>query len=358
MRSPQFAQQLLDWFDAHGRHDLPWQQDVTPYRVWISEIMLQQTQVSTVIPYYQRFIQQFPNVATLATTDIDGVLHQWTGLGYYARARNLHKTAQIICAQHAGSFPTTIDKVIALPGIGRSTAGAILSLALNQHHAILDGNVKRVLSRFYAIDGWPGKREVELNLWKLAEAHTPAEQAARYNQAIMDLGATLCTRSKPRCGQCPLVSDCRAFATNSVANYPQKNPRKKLPERQTVMLLLRNDENNILLLQRPPTGIWGGLWSFPEAECRPSKDSLAKWCSSNLQCHISDIDIWPVRRHTFSHFHLDITPVHAHIANEDASRVMDSANTVWYNTRQPDARGLAAPVKKLLQSLNELTLEK
>lgn len=349
-----FSQRLLDWHDQHGRHDLPWQQDISPYRVWVSEIMLQQTQVSTVIPYFQRFMQTFPDVLALANAELDSVLHLWTGLGYYARARNLYRAAQIIRDDYSGIFPEELEDVIALPGIGRSTAAAILAISHNQQHAILDGNVKRVLSRFYAIAGWPGQREVETQLWQRAEQLTPATCTARYTQAIMDLGATLCTRSKPRCEDCPVAEHCQAFQASSVNNYPGKKPRKTLPERKTIMLLVRNERGEIFLQQRPPSGIWGGLWSLPEADCALRKDSLKKWCREHLQFKQSDMQIWPGLRHTFSHFHLDITPVLIRGEFTD-SAVMDSADSVWYNTRHPEALGLAAPVKKLLDSLGEMT---
>lgn len=347
MPEQDFPQQLLNWHDQHGRHDLPWQQDINPYRVWISEIMLQQTQVATVIPYYQRFIQQFPDVLTLANAGIDSVLHLWTGLGYYARARNLHRAAQNIRDGHAGRFPNELEQLIALPGIGRSTAAAILAIADNQHHAILDGNVKRVLTRFYAIAGWPGKRGVEQQLWQKAEQLTPAKRTGQYTQAIMDLGATLCTRSKPRCEDCPVAGNCQAHRSATVSNYPGKKPRKLLPERESIMLLLSNANNEILLQQRPPTGLWGGLWCLPEAECTLHKDSLKKWCREQLQFALHEMRVWQGLRHSFSHFHLNIIPVHIRGDFMD-STIMDSASTVWYNTRQPDALGLAAPVKKLL----------
>lgn len=349
MSGQDFADCLLDWHDAHGRHDLPWQQDINPYRVWISEIMLQQTQVATVIPYYQRFMQQFPDVLALANAELDTVLHLWTGLGYYARARNLHRAAQMIRDEHAGVFPKELEQVIALPGIGRSTAAAILAITDDQHHAILDGNVKRVLSRFYAIAGWSGQREVEKQLWQQAEQLTPSKRTAQYTQAIMDLGATLCTRSKPRCTDCPVASDCQAYQTETVSEYPGKKPRKVLPERESIMLLLSNEHNEIILQQRPPTGLWGSLWCLPEADCALRKDSLKKWCREQLQFALQDMQVWPGLRHSFSHFHLDIIPVHIR-GDFINSSIMDSAHTVWYNTRQPDARGLAAPVKKLLDS--------
>jgi len=260
---PLDADTLLAWFDTHGRHDLPWQHPRTPYRVWISEIMLQQTQVSTVVPYFERFLQRFPDVHSLAAAAQDDVLALWSGLGYYARARNLHRAAQHIVERHDGKFPTTLEAWLALPGIGRSTAGAILAQAFEQRQPILDGNVRRVLARYHAIDGWPGDRAVQDQLWKRAEAATPHRRIADYTQAIMDLGATVCTRT-PRCNQCPLSTGCGAHRLGRTADFPGRRPRKTLPVRLTAMLVLRDENGRILLVRRPPTGIWGGLWSLPE----------------------------------------------------------------------------------------------
>lgn len=351
-----FSNALLRWHDVHGRHDLPWQINKTAYRVWISEIMLQQTQVATVIPYYQRFMNKFTDIASLAKADLDEVLHLWTGLGYYARARNLHRTAISLVTEHAGNFPTDLDEVIALPGIGRSTASAILALSDDQHLAILDGNVKRVLTRFFAVNGWPGIKSIEQQLWKHAEALTPKKRTAQYTQAIMDLGATICTRSKPQCTDCPLKKSCLALKQDTVTSYPTSKPKKKIPTRNTLMLLLRDADNKILLHQRPPTGIWGGLWSLPEADCTASNKAVLKWSKTELSLQLENIHIAKPVRHTFSHFHLDITPVYASVMNEIPT-VMEQAESVWYNTRKPDARGFAAPVKKLLESHNEFIAE-
>ena len=348
-----FSNALLRWHDVHGRHDLPWQIDKTAYRVWVSEIMLQQTQVATVIPYYQRFMEKFPNIARLAAAELDEVLHLWTGLGYYARARNLHRAASIVISQHAGQFPDNLDDVIALPGIGRSTASAILALSDNQHLAILDGNVKRVLTRIFAIDGWPGNKSVEQQLWQHADALTPAKRTAQYTQAIMDLGATVCKRSQPLCTTCPLQKSCLALSQDAIANYPASKPKKAIPVRSTLMLLLRDTNDNVLLQQRPPTGIWGGLWCFPEADCAAADKAINKWSKQHLSLFIDDIHIAQPLRHSFSHFHLDITPVYASVLNEIPA-VMEQAESVWYNTRKPDARGFAAPVKKLLDTHNEI----
>ena len=262
--SDDFASRLLNWFDTHGRKDLPWQNPATPYRVWLSEIMLQQTQVATVIPYFERFVQHFPNVVMLAAARQDDVLSLWSGLGYYARARNLHRAARQLIEQYAGDFPDTLELVQALPGIGRSTAGAILSLSRGAPHAILDGNVKRVLARYHAVDGWPGKAAVARRLWQLAEFALPGERAGAYNQAMMDLGATLCTRARPRCGACPVQAGCAAFATQSPERYPGRRDRQPLPVRETCMLVLRDSRQAVLLERRPESGRWGSLWSFPE----------------------------------------------------------------------------------------------
>jgi len=351
-----FSNTLLRWHDAHGRHDLPWQTNKTAYRVWVSEIMLQQTQVATVIPYYQRFMEKFPDIETLATAELDEVLHLWTGLGYYARARNLHRTANTVTFEYAGQFPSTLDDVVALAGIGRSTASAILALSDDQHLAILDGNVKRVLTRFFAIDGWPGKKAVEQQLWQHAETLTPKKRTAQYTQAIMDFGATVCKRSQPLCTGCPFNKHCFAFNSNMVANYPASKPKKTIPIRNTLMLLLRDANDNVLLQKRPPSGIWGGLWSLPEADCSATNTNIDNWCEQQLSLHLDDIHIAQSLRHTFSHFHLDITPVYARVITESPV-VMEQAESVWYNTRKPDARGLATPVKKLLDTHNDVITE-
>jgi len=344
-----FAQRLLAWFDDHGRKDLPWQHDPTPYRVWVSEIMLQQTQVATVIGYYERFMQRFPDLASLAEAPIDEVLHLWSGLGYYARGRNLHRSARIIVAEHAGVFPATLEDIMELPGIGRSTAAAILALARDQRHAILDGNVKRVLCRFAAIDGWPGKTEVQQRLWQLAEAYTPVERVGAYTQAIMDLGAGVCNRGRPDCQSCPVSEHCQAHRLGQQRDFPHPRPRKALPVRTTQMLLLQDNDGQILLQQRPPTGIWGGLWSLPE---RPDDAMPAeRWIRQRFGGTL--IGSGTPLRHTFSHFHLDITPLLARI---DASPpLMDDGRSLWYNPSKPKSLGLAAPIMKLLARLQTET---
>ena len=356
-----FSEKLLKWYDQHGRKDLPWQQNRNAYRVWVSEIMLQQTQVKTVIPYFEKFMQRFPDVVSLANAHEDEVLHHWSGLGYYARARNLHKAAQQVRDEHQGEFPLVFEEVLALPGIGLSTAGAILAQAEGQRYAILDGNVKRVLARFHGIHGWTGQTKVQAELWEKAELHTPDKRLADYTQSIMDMGATLCKRGKPECIECPLHSECVAYTTDQVKLLPTPKPKKTLPVKTVRMLLLRNDKQQILLEKRPPTGIWGGLWSLPEM---PLEEGVEGWCESNYQLSINSLEEQPVMRHTFSHFHLDITPCVAEVNNPGQS-VMEAERRVWYKACQDDHEnpaaelskdsmlGLATPVTSLLNRLNE-----
>ncbi|EAT13011.1 A/G-specific adenine glycosylase [Bermanella marisrubri] len=341
--SKQFSDAVLAWFDEHGRHDLPWQHNKTPYRVWVSEIMLQQTQVTTVIPYYQRFMQRFPDVKSLAAAEQDEVLHLWTGLGYYARARNLHKCAQTVVEKYAGVFPSTVAELESLSGIGRSTAGAIASISMGQYAAILDGNVKRVLTRFHAVEGWPGNKKVADQLWDIAERYTPQQRTADYTQAMMDLGATLCTRSKPGCEICPLHAQCEAYAQNRVKEFPNSKPKKDKPVKTTQMVLVRHDDE-ILLQQQPSTGIWGGLWIFPQLSINDDALSLPF-----LQgCDIKAVYELEGFRHTFSHYHLDIKPIRIDI--ERKPNTINESDQLWYSLQQGANVGLAAPVKKLLET--------
>lgn len=346
--STSFPVRVLKWFDKHGRKHLPWQQDINAYRVWLSEIMLQQTQVTTVIPYFERFIARFPTVKALAAAPIDEVLHLWTGLGYYARARNLHKCAQMVVKNYGGEFPATVDELAALPGIGRSTAGAIASIAYQKRAAILDGNVKRVLARYHAVEGWPGQSDVVSRLWEIAEEYTPKSRANHYTQAMMDMGATLCTRSKPKCEICPLREGCIAYAQGNPQDYPGKKAKKALPEKAVQLLMLRNPAGDLLLQQRPAQGIWGGLWSFPELAI----DADASEYAADFFGKVIEHEVWDSYRHTFSHYHLDITPVLIQLAK--TPQAIGEAATHWYNPHQPDALGLAAPVKKLLEKLAQL----
>lgn len=351
MGNEAFAQRVLDWFDVSGRTDLPWQRDPTPYRVWVSEIMLQQTRVATVIPYYERFMQRFPDLQALAQADIDQVLHYWTGLGYYARGRNLHKAARHILSEHDGCFPQRFDDVLALPGVGRSTAAAILALSAGQRHAILDGNVKRVLARHELVDGWTGQASVQKKLWESAERYTPDVRVADYTQAIMDLGATVCTCSQPECTACPLTVSCQAFLQQRQTEFPVPRPRRQLPVRSVTMLMLANERQEVLLVKRPPAGIWGGLWGFPELDM---DESVADWCHRILDLQLQSSARWQVLRHTFSHFHLDITPVHAEVAVANA-RIMEGGDGLWYKPGSSDEKGFAAPVVKLMRRLENHT---
>lgn len=342
MNDSNFSQHLLTWFDNHGRKDLPWQHNITPYRVWLSEIMLQQTQVSTVIPYFEKFVARFPTLDSLATADIDEVLPYWSGLGYYARARNLHKTAQTI--HQRGSFPDTLPELEALAGIGRSTAGAILSIAFNQPHAILDGNVKRVLARFRGIDGWTGNNDINKQLWAISEQLTPKTRCADYTQAIMDLGATVCTRKKPLCLSCPIQSDCIAYLTQRTNQLPTPKPSKTLPIKTCVFLILKNTEQHIYLEKRPPVGLWGGLWSFPEFD---TIQAAVSWCiEKNL--NLSKQQPLKTTRHTFSHYHLDYTPLMIQ-TDSPINFVMEGKQTLWYN-KNTTLLGLAKPIQQLLET--------
>ncbi len=341
-----FAQRLLAWFDRHGRKDLPWQQDITPYRVWLSEVMLQQTQVATVVPYFQRFISAFPDVTALAAAPLDEVLHLWTGLGYYARGRNLHKTAGIIAADCDGVFPDTVESLQQLPGIGRSTAGAISAIAFGARAPILDGNVKRVLARHGAIEGYPGTSDVAKTLWQLADNYTPHLRCGDYTQAIMDLGATLCTRSAPDCKRCPLNADCRACQLGDPHRFPGKKPSKKIPIKTTLFLILENAANEVLLQQRPAQGLWGGLWTFPECAAEANiNDTCVQLGYRAIHWQAA-----PKQRHTFSHFHLDFTPVRVSVA--DNGGIAERPAARWVMPCAPGNLGLPQPIKALLEQLS------
>ncbi len=344
MNKARIGPRLLRWYDRHGRKQLPWKSG-DPYHVWLSEIMLQQTQVTTVIPYFARFVKRFPTIERLARASIDDVLHLWSGLGYYARARNLHRAARIVTNEHGGAIPREFDAVADLPGIGRSTAGAILALAYDRRHPILDGNVKRVLARYHGVDEPLKGSAIQEKLWKLAEFHTPRTRVADYTQAIMDLGATLCRRGQPECARCPLRTDCAALAAGNPEDYPRASVRKALRARSVQMLIIRDAKGRVLLQRRPPVGIWGGLWGLPECHAR----DVRAWCRTTLGLDIAPERAWPRLRHTFSHFHLDIRPIPARLLG--GSRAMEHGETVWYNCRRPDARGVAAPVKRLLDRL-------
>lgn len=341
-----FSSQVLCWFQQHGRKHLPWQQAVTPYRVWVSEIMLQQTQVTTVIPYFERFMAAYPEVESLAAAPQDNVLSLWTGLGYYARARNLHKTAQLITTQYNGKFPKKVHDLEKLPGIGRSTAGAIRSLGHGHYAPILDGNVKRVLARHFAIPGWPGKADVQRQLWQLSEQHTPDDQAGPYNQAMMDIGALICTRTKPTCELCPVNATCAARKHNAIADYPGKKPAKAKPVKRTTMLLLRH-KGQVLLEQRPQSGIWGGLWCFPQVE---QPDDIAALLQTHQLSEQSRQELAPFR-HTFSHFHLECSPLVIDVL--PASEPLNSDAHRWVEPGSDKGLGFAAPTVKLMAQLTD-----
>jgi len=336
---------LLAWFAREGRKNLPWQRDPTPYRVWVSEIMLQQTQVATVIPYFERFVQRFPDVATLAAADLDEVLHLWSGLGYYARARNLHETARIVVREFGGEFPREIELLQRLPGIGRSTAGAILALSLQQRHPILDGNVRRVLARCFAVEGWPGERAVDARLWQLAEACTPQEDVHHYTQAVMDLGATVCTRTRPACDRCPLQETCQAHARGMQERLPTPRPvRNERRVEKTSMLLLVDGEGSVLLAQRPARGLWGGLHGLPEFV---ETESAEAWVAQRFGVADPRFEELPVLRHSFTHFDLDIVPLRLRLPGTVPS--VAEEGYVWYNSRAPAKLGIAAPVAALIR---------
>ncbi len=324
-----FARRLLRWHARHGRHDLPWQHPPDPYRVWVSEIMLQQTRVATVIGYFERFVAALPTLPDLARADEDRVLALWAGLGYYSRARNLHRAAKICLERHGGELPAGFDDLVALPGIGRSTAGAILSLSRGQRHPILDGNAKRVLARFHALAGWPGKASVQRRLWELADTHTPEREVAAYTQAIMDLGATVCTPRAPACPDCPVGADCRGFQAGNPEAYPRRRPAPARPQRHAYLLVYRRAPDQLLLEKRPPAGIWGGLWSPPLAETEP----------------VTAAPRGPQIRHGFTHFKLNLTP----LLLPPPSSIMDATETRWCGPEQAAELGLPRPIQRFVE---------
>ncbi|HEV7489890.1 MAG TPA: A/G-specific adenine glycosylase [Rhodanobacteraceae bacterium] len=341
----EFATALLGWFDVHGRKDLPWQHPRTPYRTWLSEVMLQQTQVRTVVGYFERFVEALPSLAALAGAPLDRVLALWSGLGYYSRARNLHRTACVCVEQHGGELPRDFDALAALPGIGRSTAAAILAQAFGQRHAILDGNVRRVLARWHGVRGWPGRTAVESALWKYAETHTPAVRVADYTQAIMDLGATVCVRSRPRCDACPLRRHCVALREGLTEELPEPKPSRTRPTRETTMLLVRDAHRRVLLERRPPTGVWARLWSLPEAR---DTDSARDVLHDRYAVSVESLLALGKFVHSFSHYHLRITPML--ITGTSALRVADDGERGWFSREDLRVLGLPAPVRRLLEA--------
>lgn len=343
-----FQKNLLAWYRDFGRFDLPWQHGATPYTVWLSEIMLQQTQVSTVIPYFNNFLAHFPDINTLANAHLDKVLSLWAGLGYYARARNLHKTAQIIAQKYRGAFPQNFDEIVSLPGIGRSTAGAILAQAFHQSFPILDGNVKRVLARFYGITKWPGLRETETTLWTLATSLTPKQHVKDYTQAIMDLGATLCTRSSPNCTQCPLQKRCMAFSIGSQTEIPAKKPKRDYPTKSINMLFLIS-KKALLLEKRQPKGIWGGLFCTPEF----ASSILSHWLEKNQLSECAHA-LSPLR-HKFTHFQLNITPWFCKVAPKRHAMILKDpvfASAKWIKLTELEKIGMPTPIKRICSEAN------
>ena len=339
------APQLLAWWDKHGRKHLPWQQDRTPYRIWVSEILLQQTRVETVVPYFERFLASFPDVQALAAAHDDDVLSIWAGLGYYTRAHYLLKAARTVITQHGGEVPSDFDSLMALPGIGRSTAGAILALAHGQRMAILDGNARRVLARVHAVEGWPGKALVNKTLWKLAATNTPYERVRDYTQAIMDLGATVCLRRSPCCDACPLADSCQARKQGLTTEIPASKPKANRPLKRRYMLVIQRPDEAVLMLRRPPTGIWAGLWSLPTLD---DGESPRDWCRRVIGCSPQNhAELSPIR-HGFSHFELEIRPIHL-LLSTPSSGIRESDQWRWHDGAQN--LGMPAPIRRLVESL-------
>ncbi len=339
---PSFSDNIVTWQRQHGRHDLPWQNTRDPYAIWVSEIMLQQTQVAAVIPYYQRFMARFPDIASLADAEEDKVLQHWSGLGYYSRARNLHAAALRLKNEFGGKFPQSPEIIQQLPGIGRSTAAAIAAFGFGHRGAILDGNVKRVLTRCFGIEGWPGQPAVEKKLWSLAENLLPEKNIEAYTQGLMDLGASLCSRGKPACLQCPLQQDCVARREGRVAALPTPKPRKALPQRETVMLLLLHG-NEVLLEKRPPTGIWGGLWSLPEMNVGENPVEVVR---TRFGVEVECLPVMPGLKHAFTHYQLFITPQPLQVLR--LSTAAHERGRTWLELQDAFDAALPTPVRKIL----------
>lgn len=340
-----FASSVIGWQRRSGRHHLPWQNTTDPYRIWLSEIMLQQTQVAAVIPYFLRFVERFPTVQSLACADQDAVLAQWSGLGYYARARNLHRAARLIGQRDGGRFPDRFDDIVALPGVGRSTAGAIAVFAFGGRFPILDGNVKRVFARYFGIDGYPGSKVVSDRMWQLAEAMLPVQHVATYTQGLMDLGAQICTRAMPQCDRCPLARGCAAKRMNRINELPAPRPKKPRPQRATVMLILSSG-GKVLLEKRPSAGIWGGLWSLPETD---SDQEVPRLCQQRFGVEINDMEALAPLEHGFTHFSLSILPLHCRVDRFEARAEMPGRE--WVHVNDVHAYALPVPVRKLLSGL-------
>ncbi len=345
----QFTARLLEWFAVHGRHNLPWQQNPTPYRVWVSEVMLQQTQVATVMPYYERFMARFPDVGSLAAAPLDEVLHLWTGLGYYARARNLRACAQVLVAHHGGEFPHSVEAVTELPGIGRSTAGAILALSRGVRQPILDGNVKRVLARVFGIEGDPASAAVMATLWAQSEACTPTLNVGAYTQAIMDLGATVCSRSNPACTVCPMSEGCVAALKGRQAELPGKKQKRLRGSREATLLIAETGSNGsvaVLVERRPPSGLWGGLWSPPQFE---SEFAALDWCRREVGEPANRYEKLAPIHHAFTHFDLRLNPLV--VKCKPHEEVREGDDRLWYRLGDPPRVGLPQPIMKLFERL-------
>ncbi|MEK6591903.1 MAG: A/G-specific adenine glycosylase [Pseudomonadota bacterium] len=340
-----FATRIIAWQKRHGRHELPWQDTRDAYAIWVSEIMLQQTQVTAVIPYYRRFLQSFPDIHTLAAASQDEVLAHWSGLGYYSRARNLHQAAQNMERDHGGKFPADYAQVLALPGIGRSTAAAICVFAFSTRRAILDGNVKRVLARYFGIEGYPGDKRVEDDLWGRAEALLPKRNIETYTQGLMDLGASVCARRRPHCGACPLNEDCVAHRRGLTDRLPATKLKKVLPHKTTVMLVLQR-AGEVLLEKRPATGIWGGLWSFPEMAPGENAEVI---CVQRFGARVIALQVMPVLEHGFTHFHLSITPQRLRVTAL-APRAGEPGH-IWLPLAEARTAAIPTPVRRILCDL-------
>ncbi len=340
-----FAAKIVAWQKKHGRHDLPWQGTRDPYAVWLSEIMLQQTQVATVIPYYLRFLARFPDMATLAAAPLDEVLRLWSGLGYYSRARNLHRAAGVVTAERGGRFPRRFEEVAALPGVGRSTAAAICVFAYGQRYPILDGNVKRVLARYRGVRGYAGEKKVSDRLWQEAQGLLPRSNVEAYTQGLMDLGATVCTRSRPQCTACPVQANCVAYQRGWVVRLPAPRPRKRLPHKRTVMLALMR-AGEVLLEKRPPAGIWGGLWCLPETA---RKTDLEAYCLKRFGAHVVEVESLETIPHGFTHFTLDIHPLRLRVSALAPNAT--EPGVMWLPLEEARGAAIPAPVRRILTLL-------
>lgn len=340
-----FSARLIAWQKMYGRHDLPWQNTQDPYAIWVSEIMLQQTQVTAVIGYYAKFMKRFPDIASLANASQEEVLQHWSGLGYYSRARNLHHAAQTIMDEHGGHFPQDFEQIQTLSGVGRSTAAAIASFAFNQNQTILDGNVKRVFARHFVIEGWTGNPKIEKQLWSLAESLVPEQDMVAYTQGLMDLGATICTRSKPKCELCPLKTSCKALAENKTKTLPTPKPKKFIPQKQTTMLLIL-DGNEVMLEKRPPSGIWGGLWSLPEMSMQ---DIASEVALRRFGLEVEAEEPLTSIQHVFTHFKLEILPQPLQVTHRPPQANMP--NTIWLGIQDAIGAALPTPVRNILLNL-------